>query len=64
MFSNHHSGFEVVYGAFALTSPRVGIPDPGDSCASGQFDFYVCITVTNGLQGHHVHQRHRVAQLW
>jgi hypothetical protein len=50
-FSAGRSGFEVAYRDFALRDPRPGAPDPGDGCAQGEFDFYVCVLVFNAVDG-------------
>jgi hypothetical protein len=51
-FSAGRSGFEVAYRDYALRDRSVGnTPDPGDKCAYGQFDFYVCVKLENDLGG-------------
>jgi hypothetical protein len=50
-FSAGRSGFEVAYRDYALRGPRPGAPDPGDGCAQGEFDFYVCVLVFNAVDG-------------
>ncbi|HYY20597.1 MAG TPA: hypothetical protein VE780_01850 [Thermoleophilaceae bacterium] len=47
-FSAGRSGFEVAYRDYALRGPHRGSPDPNDACAKGEFDFYVCVELTNG----------------
>ena len=51
-FSAGRSGFEVAYRDYALRDRSVGnTPDPGDKCAYGQFDFYICGSLENRLFG-------------